>query len=236
MTPTVTVWVKPNGLPIAMTQSPGSICVGVAELHFRQRRRRHLGELNECAVGERVAADYLGRVVLAEAGAKQADADPLGTLDDVVVGEDEARLVDDEPGAGAFADAAALLTRILAGAAAAAVGRRAAPARRSVRAARPAAPPPKKSVSSRVRARASVRMLTTVGICAFAMFLKVEASTGPLSGALLLAGTLTVCALEAWCQVEPRGDHHPDRQRRDCNEDGVEQRGLSCGHFFELPD
>ncbi len=39
-------------------------------------------------------------------------------------------------------------------------------------------------------------MLTTVGICAFAMFLKVVASTGPLGGALLLGGTLTVCAIE----------------------------------------
>ena len=26
MTPTVTVWLRPNGLPIATTQSPGSIC------------------------------------------------------------------------------------------------------------------------------------------------------------------------------------------------------------------
>ena len=48
-----------------------------------------------------------------------------------------------------------------------------------------------------MRARASVRMFTTVGICAFAMFLKVDASIGPLSGALLLVGTLTVCAPEA---------------------------------------
>src|SRR5688572_29899861 len=56
--------------------------------------------------------------------------------------------------------------------------------------------PPKNSVSSRVRAVAWVWILTTVGVCDFAMFLKVEASIAPFSGAPLVAGTLTCCADE----------------------------------------
>jgi hypothetical protein len=37
-------------------------------------------------------------------------------------------------------------------------------------------------------------MLTTVGICDFAMLLNVDASIGPLSGAVFAVGTLTVWA------------------------------------------
>jgi hypothetical protein len=40
-------------------------------------------------------------------------------------------------------------------------------------------------------------MLTTAGAFVFAMFRKVVASMGPLSGALLVGGTETVCADEA---------------------------------------
>jgi hypothetical protein len=39
-------------------------------------------------------------------------------------------------------------------------------------------------------------MFTTVGVTAFAMFLNVVASTGPLSGALFAAGVESVCAAE----------------------------------------
>jgi hypothetical protein len=39
-------------------------------------------------------------------------------------------------------------------------------------------------------------MLTTVGVTAFAMFRKVAASTGPLSGALFAAGAGIVCAAD----------------------------------------
>ena len=38
MTPTLIVWSKPNGLPMAITQSPGAICDGVAQLGFLERR------------------------------------------------------------------------------------------------------------------------------------------------------------------------------------------------------
>ena len=44
--------------------------------------------------------------------------------------------------------------------------------------------------------RISVRMLTTIGDCAFAMFLNVNASIGPLIGELFIDGTLIVCADE----------------------------------------
>ena len=37
-------------------------------------------------------------------------------------------------------------------------------------------------------------MLTTIGDCALAMFRNVVASTGPLSGALFVAGIASVCA------------------------------------------
>jgi hypothetical protein len=40
-------------------------------------------------------------------------------------------------------------------------------------------------------------MLTTVGLCALAMFRNVWASIGPFSAAVLLAGTLTVWAEDA---------------------------------------
>ena len=40
-------------------------------------------------------------------------------------------------------------------------------------------------------------MLTTMGDCAFAIVRKVVASTGPLSGALLVAGIASVCAEDA---------------------------------------
>ena len=43
----------------------------------------------------------------------------------------------------------------------------------------------------------SVRMLTTIGVAAFAMLRKVDASSGPVSGALFIGGTAMVCAEEA---------------------------------------
>ena len=43
----------------------------------------------------------------------------------------------------------------------------------------------------------SVRMLTTIGDCAFAMLRNVWASIGPPIGALFIVGTAIVCAEEA---------------------------------------
>ena len=89
ITPTVTVWPEANGLPIAMTQSPGCICDGVAELRLLERRRRHLGELEQRGVGQRVVADDLGRVAVRRPPPKNATSIVRGPLDDVVVREDE---------------------------------------------------------------------------------------------------------------------------------------------------
>ncbi len=58
--------------------------------------------------------------------------------------------------------------------------------------------PPKNSVSSRLLLRLIVWTLTTVGLCALAMLRNVCASIGPLSAAVFEAGTLTVCAEDAW--------------------------------------
>ena len=46
-------------------------------------------------------------------------------------------------------------------------------------------------------------MLTTIGDCAFAMFWNVVASTGPASGALLVAGIAIVCADDV-CDMSSR--------------------------------
>src|SRR5215207_1319022 len=85
ITPTVTVWLKLNGLPMATTQSPGCICA-------------ESPNFASCSV----ATDDLRRVALRAAAAEQADADVVGVFDDMIVGEDETGLVDDEAGAGAF--------------------------------------------------------------------------------------------------------------------------------------
>jgi hypothetical protein len=58
-------------------------------------------------------------------------------------------------------------------------------------------PPPKNCVRSCVRWRDSVRMFTTVGICALAMLRKVEASIGPPSGLLFIGGMVATWADDA---------------------------------------
>src|SRR5215831_7621732 len=70
----------------------------VAEFRLRQRRFRMFHELNQRAVGERVASDDLGGVgVFVIQIQTHLDLDRV--FDDVVVGEDEAVLADDEAGA-----------------------------------------------------------------------------------------------------------------------------------------
>jgi hypothetical protein len=75
---------------------------GVAEAGFLQRLGRHVGELDERAVGQRVVADDLCRVFLVATGADERDLDVHGPFDDVVVGENVAGPVDDEPRPGAL--------------------------------------------------------------------------------------------------------------------------------------
>ena len=77
--------------------------IRVAELDLLQRRRGLLQELDEGAVGERVAADDLGLELDVALVTEERHFDLVGVLDDVVVGEDQALGgVDDEPGAGAL--------------------------------------------------------------------------------------------------------------------------------------
>ena len=71
MTPTVTVWLRLNGLPIAMTQSPGCICAESPNFASCSGVAGHLGQLNQRAVGQRVAADDLRRVALRPAAAEE---------------------------------------------------------------------------------------------------------------------------------------------------------------------
>ena len=72
---------------------------------------RLLGQLDERAVGQRVAADHLRRVFLVRILAVERHFDLRRALDDVVVRQDEAGLVDDEAGAGRLHD---LVARLLA--------------------------------------------------------------------------------------------------------------------------
>ena len=96
MMPTVTEPPRPNGLPIAITQSPTRMLLRGAERHLRQRLlRRHLQQRQ---VGLGVLADHL--VDLELGAVVEVDDDLVGALDHVVVGDDDAFLaVDDEAGA-----------------------------------------------------------------------------------------------------------------------------------------
>ena len=81
----------------------------VAELHFRELALRLLGQLDERAVGQRIAPDHLGLVADVVVVAVEIDFDLGRAFDDVVVGEDEAVLADDEAGAGSEGDLRARL-------------------------------------------------------------------------------------------------------------------------------
>ena len=86
---------------MAITQSPAAICAESPNLASRQRMLRHLRQLDQRAVGERIAADHLGGVGVVVFVAEELHFDLGRVLDHVVVGEDEAVLrVDDEAGAG----------------------------------------------------------------------------------------------------------------------------------------
>ena len=96
MMPTVTEPPSPNGLPIAITQSPTFMLVRRAERDSRQRLlRRHL-EQREIGLG--VLAEHL--VDLELRAVVEVDDDLVGAVDDVIVGDDQAFLaVDHEAGA-----------------------------------------------------------------------------------------------------------------------------------------
>ena len=72
----------------------------VAELGLRQRVVGLFGQLDQRAVGQRVASHHARAIPDVVFLAVQRDLDLVGALDHVVVGEDEAFLGDDEAGAG----------------------------------------------------------------------------------------------------------------------------------------
>jgi hypothetical protein len=192
----------------------------ITKLRFGQRPIRFFDQLDQRAVGQRVAADDFRFVFLVLF--VELDGDLAGAFDDVIIGNDEAVFVDDE------SRPAAWVTR--------GCWRRCicprgdwppccpgAPKNRSSRSSLP-----KNSLRSCVRCRDSVRMLTTIGDCDFAMLRNVVASTGPASGALLVAGIANVCAEDTGDRSEAGSDDHADHQRCHGDEDDVENRRFTC--------
>ena len=92
--PAVTVPPSPNGLPIAITGSPTRTLSESAKV--AERQRSSAVDLDQREVGVRILADHLGRQL---AAVLQGDGDLVGAVDDVVVGDDQAVVVDDEAGA-----------------------------------------------------------------------------------------------------------------------------------------
>ena len=93
--PLVTVPSSPNGLPIATTGSPTRSAL---ESPSRKRLEHGCGsvDLEDCEVGRAIGADQRRRVRRAVG---EADGDPGGAGDDVLVRDDVAVLVVDEAGA-----------------------------------------------------------------------------------------------------------------------------------------
>ncbi len=100
--PLVTVRSSPNGLPIATTGSPTS---SFEESPSEQRVKLVGGgvDLEQGDVGGRVGADHVGAV--GGVGGAEFDLDPVGAVNDVVVGEDVPFGVDHEARAGRGAPA-----------------------------------------------------------------------------------------------------------------------------------
>ena len=84
---------------MAMTQSPGAICDESPNLTSGIGAVGLLDELDERAVGQLIAADQLRRIEPLVV-AVERHLNLRRALDDVVVGQDEAVLADDEAGAG----------------------------------------------------------------------------------------------------------------------------------------
>ena len=197
---------------------------------------RLFGELNQRAVGQRIAADELRRVRLVVVFAEERDLDLGGVLDHVIVGEDEAVLADDEAGArGARSSAragagappplprprAALASSWLAGSAEEAVEEVVRRCRRRRRRSRKVL---------RLAPSISVRMLTTIGCCALAMLRNVCASSAPVIGALFIGGTARVCADEAGVRSSRDAMTMPTASDATAISRRVEERGLAGGH------
>ena len=159
MMPAVTVCCSPNGEPIASTQSPTFIRVGVAEAWRRERARRP-ASLSTARSVFLSTPDELGLVLLAVGG---DDLDLGGPLDHVGVGEHDARRVDDDAGAQAA-------LRLLALGRVAEEARKNSSPKNSSTGVRPAPP------------AVTVLMLTTAGLTFSATWAKLPEGSGSAAG------------------------------------------------------
>ena len=103
--PLVTVWPTPKGSPMASTRSPTSTLSELAKLKRRQVRARP-ADLQHRQIGALVLEHDVGREF---ALVGQRHLDLIGVLDDVEIGHDQARRVDDDAGAERALDALARL-------------------------------------------------------------------------------------------------------------------------------
>ena len=97
-TPTVTVWLRPNGAPMAMTQSPGAIRLESPRVATDSSPIGPLDQLEQGAVGQAIAAEHARLVPFLVV--EELHLDARRVLHHVVVGQDQPRAVDDEAGAG----------------------------------------------------------------------------------------------------------------------------------------
>ena len=109
MMPAVTVLARPKGSPMARTQSPTST---PSELPILTMGSGGVGlDFEDGNVGGLVDADdFGGTALVAFRIAGEADEDPVGFVDDVVVGDDVAARIDDEAGAEGLAFLAVIAT------------------------------------------------------------------------------------------------------------------------------
>ena len=91
--PAATLPPSPNGLPIVRTQSPTLALPESPQCDGRQRRFRL--DLEQRQVGDRVASDHLRRQ---DGFVRERHRDLLRVGDDMVIGDDQPRRIDDEPG------------------------------------------------------------------------------------------------------------------------------------------
>ncbi len=70
-------------------------------------------------------------------------------------------------------------------------------------------------------------MLTTIGVAALAMLRKVDASSGPVSGALFIGGTAIVCAEDAGVRSSRDAITIPTNNDATTRSTRVESRGLA---------
>ena len=183
MTPTLTVCDSPNGLPIAITQSPGCICAESPNLASGSA-------WSGFSVSSISALSVSGSRPTTRARYRMSSSSPYNETSTLSAPSTTWLFVRMRP---SFAMMKPVPAATVVGGAPPRLGWRGCPKKRRNN----SSPPPKNSVSSCSRCRDSVRMLTTVGETVLAMFRNVWASTGPDSGALLAAGTARVCAADS---------------------------------------